>query len=366
MSTNQAAQSNAAIDKFTTGLNALLQEIVTALKAAPAAPVVPPVVTPPVVAPPAVTPTIALESNTKSFMLQLGKPTDSYWIEDNRWGQGSIVEGTGANQFEQAVGRGLAVGPKGEVSARIKWRWPSPVGSKEVKGYPALLSGKKPGYFATGNKPAWEYEVRLPDGSISQTAPSGATPGTFFPLQLPLQSLQAKCDFEFLGGLPTGKGQLTYDLWLQSHPDQYKGFGQSPITHEIMIPLANWGNYGGHPKGRNPSWYSHDATIDGVLYHIYCTQGSDKRLDYNFGGLNGPFGKVGWKMIAFVPDVMPVPQGTVINIAALINYLSTRKDSAGQPWALGNEYVVSCEIGVEPEVGAGDLLLHNYKIGPTV
>lgn len=133
-----------------------------------------------------------------------------------------------------------------------------------------------------------------------------------------------------------------------------------------MIPLVNWGGYGSHPVGRNPGWYSHDAVIDGKLWHVYCTQNSAKRLDYNFSGLDGTFGKYGWKMIAFVPDVMPVPQGTVINIGALINYISTRVDSAGQPWALGNEYVVSCEIGVEQEVGAGDLRLYNYKVAPTI
>lgn len=319
------------------------------------------------VTPPVGAPTIALESNTNKFFLQMGNPSDAYWAQDNRWGKGTIVEGTGPDQFEQYMGRSFDVGPKGQVAARIKWRWPNPPGSQEVKGYPAILSGRKPGYYtATGNVPGWELPVRLPDGTISQTIPSGATPGTFFPLQLPLTSLKATCDFDFIGGLPTGKGHLSYDLWLQSLPGQYRGFAQSPITHEIMVPLVHWGGYGAHPVGRNPGWYSHDAVIDGKLWHVYCTQNSAKRLDYNFSGLDGTFGKTGWKMIAFVPDVMPVPQGTVINLGALINYIATRVDSAGQPWALGNEYVVSCEIGVEPEVGAGDLRMYNYKVGPTV
>ena len=91
-----------------------------------------------------------------------------------------------------------------------------PAGSAEVKGYPSILSGKKPGYASQGSYVNGN-PIKLPDGSISQVAPAGATPGTFLPLQLPLKSLKAKFDTQWVTQ-PTGQGHLTFDIWLQSAP----------------------------------------------------------------------------------------------------------------------------------------------------
>ena len=66
-------------------------------------------------------------------------------------------------------------------------------------------------------------------------------------------------------------------------------------------------------------------------------------------------------MIAFVPDVLPAAPGE-IDLAAIINYVTTRKDVKGNPWALGNEYVASVELGVEPVVGTGDIVVYDYKV----
>ena len=291
--------------------------------------------------------------------LQTGNANDAYWVEDNRWGQGTITEGSASTQFSQGIGVGTGVGTNGEVSFRTYWRWPNPAGSSEVKGYPSILAGKKPGYASNSNYVNGN-PVKLPNGSISQVSPSGATPGTFFPLQLPLSSLKAKFNTQWVTQ-PTGMGHLSFDIWLQSAPGQDSGFGASSITHEIMVPLQNWGGYGAHPNGRNPTWYDHDATIGGKLYHVYVTKGSDGAFLYNFGGLNGAYGRTGWKMIAFVPDVLPVAPGE-IDLAALINYITTRKDALGNPWATGKEYVSSVELGVEPVVGGGDLVVSNYKV----
>ncbi|CAN5170507.1 hypothetical protein BH10PSE16_BH10PSE16_06850 [soil metagenome] len=298
---------------------------------------------------------ITIGSHENAF-LQTGNANDAYWVEDNRWGAGSITEGTAANQYEQYVGVDPTVGANGEVAYRMKWRWPSPAGSSDVKGYPAILSGKKPGYG--GGK-----TIMLPNGST--VGASGVTPGTFFPLQLPLKSLKSKFAVKNVTA-PTGQGQLTYDIWLQSAPAQDASWAGSSITHEIMIPLQNWGNYGGHntPGGRNPGWYDHDAVIGGRLFHVYATKGTDGALLYNFGQLNGAYGKTGWKMIAFVPDVFPIPAGE-LDLAAFVNYISTRKDVKGNPWGLGNEYVTSVELGVEPAAGTGDIAVYDYKVSTT-
>jgi hypothetical protein len=305
-----------------------------------------------------VMPTNISVASSPTVIPQLGNANDAYWLIDDRWGAGSITEGTASTQYQQAVGVSPTVGTNGEVAFRMNWRWPSPAGSNEVKGFPSIVSGRKPGYYSSdslvdGNP------VRLPDGSTSQISPAGYTPGTFFPLQLPLQSLTAKTAFKHLTP-PTGLGQLTFDIWLQSSPTQDHLMMQSSITHEIMIPLDNWGGYG-TTADRNPGWYDHDATIGGKLYHVYATKGSDGALLYNFGSLAGAYGRTGWKMIAFLPDVMPVAPGE-IDLAAIINYVATRKDVMGNPWAQGNEYVADVELGVEPIVGTGDIEVYNYKI----
>ena len=322
-------------------------------------------------APPTTAPTIAIEADSKTNLLQVGDPASAYWLHNNRWGQGSITEGPdAATQFMQEMGRLTGVGPAGEVGARIQWRWPdpAPAGSMEVKGYPSIGSGRIPGWYTPDSYiPAYDKPVKLPDGSILQTIPAGATPGTFFPMQLPVSSLKATASWAFPNGAPTGKGQLTYDIWMQSIATQTSGgMASSPITHEIMIPLTNWGGYGGHniPGGRSPASYSHDVTLGGILFHVYASKNADGTLTYTFGNLNNAYGKLGWKMIAFVPD-MPILSGQV-DLAAIINHVATRVDSAGTPWAVGNEYVVSCELGVEPETGSGDLTIYNYKVGQTL
>jgi len=306
----------------------------------------------------AVAPEIPVASSSNVW-LQAGNPDDAYFIEDNRWGRDGLTEGDTPGQYEQAVGRATSVGPNGEVAFRTKWRWPQ--GGTEVKGYPAILYGRKPGY-ASGDNLMAGNPIQLPDGSMSQTAPAGATPGTILPLRTPLQSLKAKYAFKH-NSTPTGQGQLAFDIWLQSAPHQDRGFTASSITHEIMIPLSNWGNYGGHdvPGGRNPSWFDHTATIGGKQYHVYATKGGDGCLRYDFGGLNGAYGKSGWKMIAFVPAVLPANPGE-IDLAAIINYVATRTDQCGERWAQGNEYVSSVELGVEPVVGTGDITVYDYKV----
>ena len=149
---------------------------------------------------------------------------------------------------------------------------------------------------------------------------------------------------------PTGAGHLSYDIWLQSTPTQHNGFGKD-ITHEIMIPLDNWGGYGAYGN-RNPNWYDHDVTIDGMLFHVYVAKDPDGGFRPNFGG--------GWKFVVFQPD-RAIPPGT-LDLAKIINYVTTRSDAFGNRWANGSEYAVSVELGVEPVDGTGDIQVQNYRV----
>jgi hypothetical protein len=282
-------------------------------------------------------------------ILQTGSNTDAYWLQDGVWGPGALTRGTytglTGSQYQQSMGVSPSMGANGEVAGRISWAWPT--GTTEVKSYMSFLSGNKPGFANSWTTPGG-YNVRLLDGSDSQTYPSGKTPGSVFPVQLPIASLKASIAYKH-NAAPTGRGHLSYDIWLQNTPDQCHGFDNcNEITHEIMIPLDYWGGYGAYVAGgggRNPAWYSHDDTIDGRLWHIYYAP------DFN--------GR--WKFIVFEPDQPGVQPGT-LDLAAFINYVAKQKDSSGTPWANGNEYCVSAELGVEPVDGTGDITMFNYRI----
>ena len=292
-------------------------------------------------------PFIEIQSRAEQWLMA-GSPDDPYWVIDNRWGQGSIPNGA----FSQGVGGGSSA--DGRIAFRMHWQWPQ--GDTEVKGYPAALNGRKPGYAG--------YTTSLLQGARIVPSTASATAG-LFPLKLPVTPVKARVAFQH-NSPPTGQGHLTFDIWLQSDARQDNGWTASSITHEIMIPLDLWGNYGAHntPGGRNPGWYDHDATIAGKLYHVYITKDGDGCSRYNFGSLSGAYGKTGWKLIAFVPAQLPVPAGE-IDLAAIINHVATRRDACGEPWARGDEYLVSAELGVEPVVGTGDISVYDYKLSNT-
>jgi hypothetical protein len=283
-------------------------------------------------------------------LLQGGLATDAYWVEDGVWAAQDLTRGTytglDGTTYEQYTGISPKVGTQGEIAARISWKWPA--GNREINAFPSIISGQKPGWFNTWTTPGG-FDIRLPDGTESQVFPSGRTPGTFFPLQLPIVSLKTSFDYHHLIP-PTGRGHLAYDMFLQSTPTQHNGWG-TDITHEIIVPLDYWGGYGQYPT-RNPQWYDHDVTIDGILYHIYIYKDATGFVLSTFGG--------GWKFIVFEPD-KPIPPGT-LDLAKIVNYVTTQKDAFGIPWAKGNEYLVDLELGIEPQYGIGDIQVNNYRV----
>lgn len=309
-----------------------------------------------------------------------------------------------AGAFSQVVERALTAGPLGQVAFRTQWSWPFSINGvlvdgnpnfSEVKAYPSLIYGARPGYRSTSQWPAFEKVVRLPDGvtvasppagtpinianqwvaaggSVSTQAPSGHTNSN-----LPRQLLITAGGLVITGRLSasaTGKSHVSFDAWLQApaNPTQTSGFANSPITHEIMVPLRNFGGYGQHGN-RNPSWYDHDVTIDGILYHVYAAKSSNGALTYSFGGLNGNYineetgsGRTGWKFIIFQHDGTSHPllaDGSFrVNLGAMLNHCRTTLDSRGIAWVQGTEHCVAVEVGVEPVVGTGDCIIWDYRI----
>lgn len=282
------------------------------------------------------------------ILLQTGNNNDAYWMEENPWNPGTLSRGTyttiSGSAWEMAIGVSSQIGTNGEVAGRMSWKWPT--GTTEVKAYPAFIKGAKPGYYNTGPTPAGK-PIYLLDGTTATTAPCGPTPGTFFPLALPIGTLNAQVAYSHMA-VPNGKGHLSFDIWLQNSTTQQGGFNSAgEITHEIMIPLNNWGGYGVHPTDRNPAWYAHDKTLDGALYHVYYAP--------NFNG--------SWKFIVFQPDTTSVAPAT-LNLSTFINYGLNQTDSAtpSQMWIQSGLYCVSVELGIEPVDGTGDVMISNYRI----
>jgi hypothetical protein len=335
--------------------------------------------------------------------LEVGK----YWVFDNRWGSSGIQEGTAAHQYTQAIERSLTVSPEGAVAARIVWKWPQFDQSGaaidhnpsygEVKGYPCLIYGPPPGHYNAGQYSAGEFAVRAPDGKTVPTAPANAPGSTasqwqpqggsvitrtpangppkgLLPLRVGMPSGALVANLKWAKNkVPTGRGHLAWDIWLQETPDQGQGFVNASLTHEIMIPIGNWGDYGRHPNGRNPGWYSHDVTIDGVIYHVYFAGSSGKQCTYTFGGLSGRFTneetgqpRTGWKFIVFQHDGANHPtddQGNIrLDLPKFFDHMATHKDSRGITLARGTEYCTNAQCGVEMVWGAGDITVYDFNI----
>lgn len=287
------------------------------------------------------------------------------WVFADEWGLGSLTRGTytGLNgtTFEHKIGVSQQLGTNGEVSWRVAGKFATGQPSDpEVKAYPNVEWGNQPGWANTWITPGG-YNVQLPDGSISQKYPSGPTPNTFFPLALPLTSLKSTVAYTH-NATPTGRGQVTYDIWLQSTATQEAGFDLSAnkeISTEIMIPLDYWGGYGAYVAGgggRNPSWYVKDATIDGRLWHIFHAIPHDAN-NIQPNSFGSP-----WHFVVFEPDVPGIQPGT-LDLAAFINYTVNQGWTAGVPGIMSTAtHCVNVALGIEPQDGTFDTSFSNCRV----
>jgi hypothetical protein len=227
-----------------------------------------------------------------------------YFAQNNMWGITGIAPGT----FWETTGIGPLTTNK-SVSAR--WQWSYPSGPNEVKGYPAIGFGKKPG--------------------------AAATPGSNLP-KLVDSIMSSICSWD-TQSVYTGKGQLTFDLWLVRDAQNYPNFPQTPITHEIMLTVDSFGGYG---VTRNPAWYFGATIIDGVTYRVWKAD--------NFGG-----GGMSWRFIVLqMVNPAKLTKGS-IDFKHVFNYLKSAGLISGQ------EYLSSIEFGNEMEEGTGDTLIKDFK-----
>ncbi len=255
----------------------------------------PPPPPPPVVNPP---PGNFAMNCTDGFMQTAG----SYHLLNDQWGKAGVV-----GFFEQCTGMG-PLNPDGSMSGRWTWVWPA--GPNEVKGWPSVIFGQKPGRAA---------------------APGSGLPRQVNTLNSVLSTWNTTSTF-------TGTGHLTFDLWLTRDPVLYGNFPMTPITHEIMVALEPYNGYG-LPANRNPAWFVENVTLGGVPYAFY-------RAD-NFGccGL--------WRFLVF-QNLSPRPSGS-LEFKVLFDYLVARGH------ILGTEYLSSVEFGTEAVEGTGDVTVNSFK-----
>jgi Glycosyl hydrolase family 12 len=216
-----------------------------------------------------------------------------YQAQNNTWGKGSL------SGWSQCIG--LESNVDGTVIARWTWDWLNT--GYNVKAYPEIVFGQKPGGPTTS--------VSLPEQikHIDTATVSYEVTSTY-----------------------SGNGNVAFDIWLTdtSNPSTW---GAPPITHEIMIWLDRNGNMspGGVWKER--------VKIDDAEYSVYVGEG--------FGD--------GWKYIAFVRTKPQLGAGT-LELANFLTYM-LEKDLV-----TGDEYLASIEFGNEVVSGAGETIISRYAV----
>jgi hypothetical protein len=216
-----------------------------------------------------------------------------YRAENNTWGKGTL------SGWSQCIGLGM--GTDGTLMGRWTWNWPN--SGDNVKAYPEIIFGQKPGSVTT----------------------SAGLPGK-------ISSLGEVTIAYAVSSTHTGSGNMAFDIWL-TNTQNPSTWGAPPITQEIMIWLDYYG--GMRPGG---TWLE-QVSIEGISYNIYVGE--------NFGQ--------GWRYIAFVRAKSQLGAGT-INLVSFLSYIQAKS------LATGDEYLASIEFGNEVVSGAGETIVYKYVV----
>ncbi len=217
-----------------------------------------------------------------------------YMAENNSWGKGDL----------QGWSQCIAVLHDGGKPAQARWIWDWLESGDNVKAYPEIVFGHKPGYPKS--------TTDLLPRRISSIG-------------------QAQLSYD-LDTVRYGAGNLSVDMWLTSS-DKPAQFAAPPITHEIMIWLEHFG-----PMYAGGKLQEH-AVIDGVPYRVY--------LGDNFGQ--------GWRYVAFLPSI-PLRKQARMNLVAYFDYLKSKG------WVSGDEYLSAVNIGNEIISGKGETRVRALSI----
>lgn len=221
---------------------------------------------------------------------------DTYVVENNVW------NAKGINGYKQCVGmrRSATTG----MDFAWDWSWPA---SNEVRAYPEIVYGLKP----------W--------------APKSTTPD--LPRQVEvLKSLQTHFNYDMVRN---GSGNLAFDLWLTSTATRPEGAANTPLRHELMIWLDNWGSL--RPFGQ----YRETIRINNIDWELYTGTAT--------------WGPKPWQYIAY-RATSPVAHHVSLDIKLFLDHLQARKIIDGQDW------VASVELGNEIASGQGSTRIRAFSI----
>ena len=217
-----------------------------------------------------------------------------YMTENNTWGS------KGAVGWTQCMG-GVPNG-KNSISAQWSWDWKNQ--GDNVKAYPEVVFGHKPGY------------------------PKSTT--TLLPRKLSsLQTIVVDYDVQTER---EGAGNMAIDMWLTNVPNPTT-FGAPPITHEVMIWLEVFGPMyaGGQQVDK--------VRINGTLYRVFVGE--------KFG--------LGWRYVAFAPN-SPMKTQDSMDLMPFFVYLK------GKGLITTQEYLATVNFGNEIISGAGDTKLNRFAV----
>jgi hypothetical protein len=221
-------------------------------------------------------------------------PSGSYLMENNSWGKKGVVG------WSQCVG----VGPSAKGGVAARWTWDWRYEGDQVKAYPEIIYGHKPGY------------------------PKSSTPN--LPKRLrELQSVTVEYD---VAVEREGAGNMAIDMWLTNAPNPTM-FAAPPITHEVMIWLEAYGPMyaGGQQVDK--------VRINGTMYRVFVGE--------KFG--------LGWRYVAFAPN-SPMQTSGRVDLMPFFEYLKTKNLMTTE------EHLAAVNFGNEIISGAGETRLNHFAV----
>lgn len=214
--------------------------------------------------------------------------------DNNTWGNKGVVG------WSQCMGGVLH--PKGGVSAQWTWDWKYE--GDNVKAYPEVVFGQKPGY------------------------PKSTT--TLLPRKLSsMQTIAVDYDVQVER---EGAGNMAIDMWLTNIPNPTT-FAAPPITHEVMVWLEVYGPMftGGQQVDK--------VRINGTLYRVFVGE--------KFG--------LGWRYVAFAPN-SPMQTSGHMDMMPFFMYLK------GKGLITTEEFLATVNFGNEIISGAGETKLNRFAV----
>jgi len=217
-----------------------------------------------------------------------------YMTENNTWGSKGVVGWT------QCIGGA----PHGSSGMTAQWTWDWKSEGDNVKAYPEVVFGHKPGY------------------------PKSTT--TLLPRKLAkIQTLVLDYDVQTER---EGTGNMAIDMWLTNTVTP-ASFAAPPITHEIMIWLEVFGPM--YPGGQQVD----KVRINGTMYRVFVGE--------KFG--------LGWRYLAFVPNSPMQTMGS-IDLMPFFVYLK------GKKLITTEEFLSTVNFGNELISGSGETKLNRFAV----